>query len=45
MVLDGRNKYTLLKEASQVLDRYEVKFTIDEEGAKNFRQVPQGCTK
>ena len=35
MVLDGRNKYTLLKEASQVLDRYEMKFTFNEEGVSD----------
>ena len=35
MALDGRNKYTLLKEASQVLDRYEMKLTFDEEGVSD----------
>ena len=35
MVLDGRNKYTLLKEASQVLDRYEMKLTFNEEGVSD----------
>ena len=35
VLLDGRNKYTLLKEASQVLDRYEMKFTFDEEGVSD----------
>ena len=36
MLPDGRNKYTLLKEASQVLDRYEMKFTFDEEGVSDL---------
>ena len=35
MVLDERNKYTLLKKASQVLDRHEMKFSFNEEGVSD----------